>query len=199
MTDEKLKDDISWIKQMAEEGRKSPIAGSIIAIWWGSISFIMMLVHWAALTALIPLPIENIGWAWLAYVIIGSLGTYVLVKKMESQPGAKSMNNQIAGSAWMLASAGIFTFSIGSVIAVFGFGVPYWIFNAILPVALICWGMANGIAALLTGNKKSGLVAALSYLFALAMFPFLLSATIYLIAAFAILLIAVLSALAQGK
>ncbi|GEM_PF-4187487 len=197
--DKKLKDEITWMKQLAEEGRNSPIAGGIVGIWWGLLSFVMMMVHWGVMTSRLPMPIQNVGWLWLAYVIVGSLGTYLLVRRMLGEPGADSMNSQIAGSTWMLASAGIFTFSLGSVIGMFGFGVPYWIFNAILPVALICYGIANGVAALLTGNLRSGLVSAASYALALVMFPFLLTSTIYLIAAFAILFIAVMSALSQGK
>jgi hypothetical protein len=157
----------------------------------------MMLVHWGVLTNRLPLSIENIGWAWLAYVILGSLGTFILVKKIENKPGYKSMNSKIAGSTWMLSSVGISTFSLGSVIAAFGFDVPFWIFNAILPVALICYGIANGVVALLTSNRISGFAAAISFAFALIMFPFLLSPTIYLIAAFAILFVAVMSALSQ--
>ncbi len=199
MDNENLKQEISWLKEMAQEGRNSPIVGGIIGIWWGIISFIMMLIHWATITSKIPLPIENIGWAWLAYVIIGSIGTFALVKKLEDKPGFNSMNSRVIGSTWMLASAGIFTFSLGSVIATFGFGAPYWIFNIILPVALICWGIANGVAASLSGKKAFGFAAGISFMLALIMFTFLLSPTIYLIAAFAILFISIISALSQGK
>ncbi|MCF6344006.1 MAG: hypothetical protein L3J15_04925 [Devosiaceae bacterium] len=199
MDNEKLTQEISWLKEMAQEGRNSPIVGGIIGIWWGIISFVMMLIHWASITSNIPLAIENIGWAWLAYMIIGSIGTFVLVKKLEDKPGFNSMTSRIIGSTWMLTSAGIFTFTLGSVIATFGFGMPYWIFNIILPVALICWGIANGVAASLSGRKAFGFAAGISFLLALIMFAFLLSPTIYLIAAFAILFISIMSALLQGK
>lgn len=198
MVDEKLKDDIAWLKHIAEEGQNSSVVGGIIGVWWGVISFIMMLFQWAVLTNRVGFPIKEIGWVWFAYVIIGTIGTFVLVKKLQDKPGFKSVNSQIAGTAWMFLSAGIITFAIGSIIAV-SYGVPFWIFNAILPVALICYGMANGVMAQVSGNKVSIFAAMISFFFALLMFPFLLSPTIYLIAAFAILIVAIMSGFSQGK
>lgn len=198
MTDEKLREDINWMKQMAEEGKKSSVVGGIIGIWWGLISFVMMLLQWAVLTGRLNFPIENIGWVWLAYVMVGSAGTMALVNRLQQKPGFKSVNSQIAGTVWMLASAGVFTFAIGCIVAA-AYGAPTWIFNAILPVALICYGIANGVVAHISGNRLSIYAAISSFAFALMLFPFLPSPTIYLIAAFAILIVAVMSSFSQGK
>ena len=174
MANTQLQDEISYMKQMAEDGRKAPIAGGIIGVWWGDLTFVMLLVHWATLTDRLPLAIHNIGWVWLIYGVIGSIGTYVLVKKGENSPGANSVNSQVGGIAWMLSSFGILTFTIGSVIATSGFDLPLWLFNVILPVALICYGIVIGVIGTLTMNRKSGVVSGLSFLFAIGMFPFLL-------------------------
>jgi len=198
MSNEKLKDDINWIKQMAEEGRNSPINGDVIGVWWGVISCITMLVHWGVMSNNLPITIENVGFVWLTYIIIGYVGTFILVKNLKNKPGFDSINNKIAGSTWMLASAGIFTFYIGSIIATLSFNVPFWIFNAILPVAFICYGIAHGVAAILVNNRVSGFMAAISFVLALVMFPFLLSPTIYLIAAFAILFVGIMPAVSQA-
>jgi len=198
MSNEKLKDDISWIKQMAEEGKNSPIKGHVIGVWWGVISFIVMLVHWGVVSDNLPIAIENVGFVWLAYILVGSIGTFILIKNLKNKPGFDSINNRVAGSTWMLASAGIFTFYIGSIIATLSFSVPFWIFNAILPVAFICYGIAHGVAAILVSNRVSGFMAAISFVLALIMFPFLLSPTIYLIAAFAILFVGITPAISQA-
>ncbi len=198
MTNETLKDDIGWIKQIAEEGKNTPIKGTVIGVWWGIISFIVMIIHWAVLKSYLPLSIDYIGWVWLGYVVIGNIGTFILIKNLKSVPEFNSINSRLAGATWMLASAGILTFSIGVVIAVFGYDLPYWIFNIILPVALICYGIANGVVATLTNSKAGGFIAVISFISALIMFPFLLSPTVYLIAAFAILLIGTMPAILQA-
>ncbi len=199
MADEKLKEDIDWIKQIAEEGKKSSVVGGIIGIWWGVISFIMMIVHWAVLTEKLNFSIKNIGWFWLAYLVIGTIGTVILSNKLRQKPGFNSLNSQIAGTIWMFVGIGIVTFLVGSFIATFYFNAPYWLFNAILPVALICYGIAIGLIAQISSNRLSIYAAILSFVFALIMFPFLLSPTIYLIAAFAILIVAIMSSFSEGK
>lgn len=192
MSDEKLKNEIEWMKQLAEQGRTAPVLGGSIGIWWGSLSFVMMLVHWGALTQRLPIAIESIGWWWLSYGVIGSIGTVFLSQKLREKSGANSLSNRVSGIAWMLAGIGIFTFAIGVVIGVFTFGAPYWLFNVILPVAFICYGIAHGVAGALTSSRVSSSTAAVSFVLALVLFPFLLGSTIYLIAAFAVLLIVVL-------
>ncbi len=199
MSDENLRDEIAWMKQLAEEGRDAPILGSSIGVWWGTISFVMMLVHWGALTGRIPIAIENIGLWWVSYAIIGSIGTALVVQSMRGKSGANSLGSRVSGAAWMLAGVGIFAFVIGCVIATFAYGAPFWIFNVILPVAFICYGIAFGMIGLLVRNLASGITAAVSFTVALLMFPFLLGSTIYLIAAFAILLVTVLPLVVQGK
>jgi len=77
--------------------------------------------------------------------------------------------------------------------------VPYWIFNTFLLVALICWGIANGVAASLSGRKAFGFAAGIIFLLALIMFAFLQNPRIYLITAFTILFISIMSAISQGK
>ena len=199
MTDEKLRDEIAWMKQLAEEGRNAPILGSAIGVWWGAISFIMMLVHWGALTERLPISIADIGLWWMSYAIVGSIGTALLVRKMQGKSGANSLGSRVSGAVWMLAGVGIFTFVIGCVVAAFAYGAPYWMFNVILPVAFICYGIAFGVIGLLVRNLASGITAAVSFVLALLMFPFLLGSTIYLITAFAILLVTVLPLVLQGK
>jgi hypothetical protein len=199
MSDAKLRDDIVWMKQLAEEGRHAPLTGGIISIWWGVISFVMMLVQWGVLTGQLPLAIENLGMGWLVYSIIGVGGTAVLLKRIQEKPGAGSMSNRVSGAAWMMAGAGIFIFAIGVVIAVSAYGAPYWMFNTILPVAFVCYGIAFGVIGLLAGNRISGITAVISFGLALIMFLFLLTATLYLVAAFSILLITVLPVVAQKR
>ncbi len=195
MKEEKLKQDIEFIKQMAQEGRKSSIKGNEIGVFWGIISFIMILIHWGAATSFLPISLKIIGWFWLAFIIIGNLGTFILVKKLKNTPGFDSINNKIAGASWMLVGAGIIIFSIGIIIAVYSLGAPFWMFNLIFPVALICYAIANGIESAIIGHYFPAILSALCFIIALIMFPLLLSPTIYLIAAFATLIIGVLPAI----
>jgi len=199
MTQEQMREDIAWMKQLADEGRGAPLTGGSISIWWGLISFIMLLVHWGSVTEKLPIPIEAIGIGWILYAILGSIGTFFLKKRLKNAPGASAIGNQAASAAWMMVLVGIFTFWLGCGLAVYFAHVSWWIFNAILPVSFLCYGIAYGVTAKLAKNPASGFASAVSFALALALMPFLQSPTLYLIAAFAILVVTVVPTLMRGS
>ncbi len=128
MDNEKLNQEINWLKEMAQEGRNSPIAGGIIGIWRGIISFIMMLIHWASITSKIALPIENISWAWLAYMIIGSIGRFVLVKKLEDRLDFNSMTLGLLAQLGCLPALGFSHLRLAVC------NCSFWLWRAILDI-----------------------------------------------------------------
>ncbi len=194
---QKLQNEIAWMKEMTEQGRTGPVLGGSIGVWWGLLSFVMMLVHWGALVGRLPVSITDIGWFWSAYVVIGLAGTIILARRMQTAPGAGTLSNRISGVAWMLAGAGIFSFMGGVVIATFVLGAPFWLFNLILPVAFICYGIAFGVGAALRGDGIGGVAAGASFVAALAMFPFVLGTSVYLLGALGVLAVGVVPVLAR--
>ncbi|MBL1431190.1 MAG: hypothetical protein COA60_006760 [Robiginitomaculum sp.] len=189
MSTEKMQEDINWIKQMAEEGRDAPLSGSSIGVWWAILTSLMMLLHWATLSGYMPFAIQYIGLGWLSYAVLGFIGTIVLGKKIQRKGGARSINDRVLSATWAMFGAGISTFSIGVVIAVFVTEIPYWLFNVIMPVSFIGYGIANGITAVLSKNKISTLSAIASFVLALIMMTMLNNVNLYLIAAIGVLVV----------
>lgn len=189
MSTEKMQEDINWIKQLAEEGRNQPLSDGIIGIWWAVLTSAMMLMHWATLTGKMPFTIQYIGLAWLSYAVIGYVGTMVLVKKIKQKGGGSSLGDRVSSASWSMFGAGISSFFIGVAIAVFYAGAPYWVFNIILPVSFFGYGIANGVTAMLSKDRASGIAAILSFLSVIVLMSLLMSNTIYLVAAIAVLLV----------
>ncbi|MCF6292614.1 MAG: hypothetical protein L3J04_04380 [Robiginitomaculum sp.] len=189
MSTEKIQQDINWIKQLAEEGRNQPLSDGIIGIWWAVLTSAMMLLHWATLTGLMPFAIQYIGFVWITYSLIGYVGTMVLVKKIKKKGGGYSLSDRVSSASWSMFGAGITSFFIGVAIAVFYADAPYWVFNIILPVSFFGYGIANGVTAMLSKNRASGFAAALSFLSVIVLMSLLMTATIYLVAAIAVLIV----------
>jgi len=189
MTNETINAEITRMRELAEEGRNAPLTGGNIGLWWGGLTSLMLLTHWATVTDRMPWPIQYIGLGWIAYMVIGNIGTAILVKKINRNPDSNALSNQVASAAWMMAMIAMLTFVIGVAIAVFFNGVPSWLFNAILPVSFICYGLAYGITAKLAKDRPSGIAAITSFVVALIMIPFLLQSVLYLFAAFSVLVV----------
>lgn len=192
MIDQKAQQEITWIKQMAEEGRNGPLLGGSISIWWGGLGFVMLLIHWATLAEYMPWPIGYIGIGWFLFAVIGVIGTVILGKRLQNTPGVSAISNQVSSAAWTMVMFGIFSFVAGCVFAVVFGGAPPWVFNGILPVAFICYGIAYGVTAKLTKNRSCFLASMASFLLAPVLMALLLSNTVYLLAAFGVLLVMVL-------
>jgi len=189
MSTEKMQDDIAWIKQLAEEGRSQPLSDGVIGIWWAVLTSAMMLLHWATLIGSMPFTIQYIGFAWVGYSLIGYAGTMVLVRRIKKRGGGSSLSDRVSAASWSMFGAGITSFFIGVAIAVFAMGVPYWIFNIILPVSFFGYGIANGVTAMLSKNRASGFAAALSFFAVIILMSLLMTTTIYLVAAIAVLIV----------
>lgn len=189
MSSEKMQEDINWIKQLAEEGRSAPLSDGIIGIWWAVLTSAMMLLHWATAIGKMPFTIQYIGFAWVIYSLIGYAGTMVLVKKIKRKGGGFSLSDRVSAASWTMFGAGISSFFIGVAIAVFYAGAPYWVFNIILPVSFFGYGIANGVTAMLSKNRASGIAAFLSFLSVIVLMSLLMTNTIYLVAAIAVLIV----------
>ncbi len=189
MNNEKMQEDISWIRQLAEDGRNAPLSGGSISIWWAVLTSAMMLIHWATLSGYMPFSIAYIGFGWISYAVIGFIGTMVLAKKIKKAGGGNSIGDRVSSASWAMFGAGITSFFIGCVLAVFVVDSPYWLFNLLLPVAFIGYGIAHGVTAMIARKSSSGRAAILSFVLATLMMLLLTNPAIYLLAAIGVLLV----------
>lgn len=180
--------DLAYLKDMAEGGAKAPLLGQPIAFWWGGLSFVMMIIHWATLQGHMPWQINVIGFGWLVYAAIGVAGTFLLQKRISKQPGAGSLGNRMTESVWKMVMFGIFAYVGGCVLAVAFAAKPVWLFDTILPMAFVLYGLAYGATARFLHNRLAGMAAVTSLVFAIVSLAFVATPTVYLITAVGILL-----------
>jgi hypothetical protein len=109
-----LRDDIAFVRALAEEGRQSPYRGDVAlaaGVIWGSAS----LYSWSVVSQVWHPPggFSSIGWGWMAamaaFAIVGvPLGIY----------NARPDTNRAAAAAWSGVGLACLTISVGAGIAI---------------------------------------------------------------------------------
>lgn len=187
MTDDKLqsiKDDIAYMKALAQEGRQAPILGGAILIAAGLIFATASLGQWALIKGVLPWGVAGSGPLWLGALAIFFVVLFALVTRMKSRAkaGATSAANRASRAVWTSTGYTIFALGIVLVIAqirlkdpaiiylfpslilaLYGTG---WAVNAAMAghrwmtaAAFVSWGAAIGVS-LLSGTADQYLAYA---------------------------------------
>ncbi len=183
-------DDLAYVRDLAERGEAAPLIGGRFALWWGGLTAAMMLLHWSARTGNAPFPIDYIGLAWIAYGMIGGLGTWALDALFEDAAGASAVNNRLASTVWTMIGIPIFLYAVGVGFGV-GLGVaPMAAFDTILGVAFALYTLAFYAVGRFSRDKVMLGFAAISALATLVSGLLIGQPTLYLAAAAFVLLTA---------
>lgn len=97
---ETLRDDIAFMRAMAEEGRSAPLLGGAILTGMGLIYAAASLVQWAVLTHMINASPAILPYVWLAAVLISISVMAVFRRGLAAKPGAASPANRAVRIAW---------------------------------------------------------------------------------------------------
>jgi len=89
---------------LAKDGASTPLLGGRIGLMWGFLLALVFFGQWAILTKTLNIPPNNIGFLWLAFAIIGSIGSAVMGHKIDQKPGANSVANRIETYVWIMFS-----------------------------------------------------------------------------------------------
>ena len=92
--------DIQFLKQMAEQGQKSPLQGGEHGVLWGGMFSLSALFAYAVVAKLIPLPSWTIALAFIGPAPIGLLAGQYLNKKYGGTSGGFSFGNKTSAAAW---------------------------------------------------------------------------------------------------
>lgn len=158
------RDDLAYIRQLAESGASAPLIGGRFMAWWG----LLVVAGWTAQHFAIHGVIGDGGGAifgiiWIAFGAIGATGQALIRRTMPAKAGAGSAGNRAARVVWAAGA-----FAIGSmVVGVLwlsrsaGFGVFDWI----VPVAFAVYA----VALLATGSLAGERIVTLAGVGAVAM------------------------------
>lgn len=158
-----LRDDIAFIKALAQEGRKAPLLGGSILMLAGSVFGLASFGHWAIASGVVNVTPWAYAWMWGAATLVFLTGLFTLSARIDRRPGAASSVNKASGAAWAAVGGAIFTLALA-------LGVVAWKVDR--PEALV-WFFPSMITALYgTGWLVSGEMASKSWIKFLAFAAF---------------------------
>ncbi|MDB5475892.1 MAG: hypothetical protein JWP49_1403 [Phenylobacterium sp.] len=155
MTDNQqaLREDIAFMRSLAEAGRQSPMMGGSILMSAGLIYAACAFITWFAATYPVSplfMPILWFGGTGLFFVVLFAL---------RGRLGPKSDSNRAAGLVWSGAGWAIFTIVLS--LMLMGYRANgWWIMGAICPIVLATYGAAWMVGGILT---KAGWMRAVGF------------------------------------
>lgn len=191
MTEEKiqtLKDDIAFMRALAQEGSSAPLLGGSILVAAGVTFAVAGLVHWSVMSDLVNLPKETVGLVWPAALVV-FLGLLVWLRRGGAvRPGAHSPGNRASSAAW--ASMGWSIFVISLAIAILSARTHSYIPTLIFPpLILSLYGMGWSVAAAMARKRWLWMTAVGSYAAALLVAWLAVDPVVYLVYSAALLLL----------
>jgi hypothetical protein len=146
MTDQNaIRDDIAFMRALAEEGRQVPFVGGQILVISGLCFGTASLATWGSLT----FDVLVSSWSFIAIWSIGMAGFLAFLFASKRRQRARGAPSRAIGVAWSAAGWSIVFVGLSlAVMAVRG-NDPY-VANAFLPLVLSIYGSAWFVAAALT-------------------------------------------------
>lgn len=191
MTDDKiqsLKDDIAFMRALAQEGSATPLLGGSIMIAAGVTFGVAGLVHWAVVTRLLNVPQGMLGIVWLAALVV-FLGLLMWLRRGgDARPGAKSPINRASGTAF--GAMGWTIFVIALAIGILSWRTQSYIPTLIFPPLILgLYGMGWCVAAAMTGKRWIWMTAIGAYAAALLVAWLSIDPVVYLVYSASLLLL----------
>jgi len=154
MTKSEILDDLDYVKTLAEEGKNAPLLGGRFGLWWGIMFCTALFAHWASLKGIGPLPIEMIGFVWVAFGIIGSIGSAVLGRSLAGKPGIASVNNRVAEALWTGNAILLFIYSASAFLSAALGKVGFTVMDTIIPIAFGLYALTAYVLARISRDKS---------------------------------------------
>lgn len=177
-----VRDDIAFMRALAEEGTQVPLLGGGISLAAGLIFAAASVVHWAVVQDVLQVPEWTLMIIWIGAGTIFGVICNLLIRRSNAQPGASSSVNKATGSAWSAVGFAIFAMFL-ALFAMVWATKNGAIFNVFPVLILALYGAAWSVAADLSGRFWIRIVSLGS--FAAAVIMGLLAVSPYLMLAYA--------------
>lgn len=157
-----IRDDLAYMRALADEGRRTPLLGGSILIAAGLIYAPAALAHWAVLAGVLDVERTVLNVIWGVAVAGFLIALFVLKARLGGKPGAWSMANKVSGAAW--GGLGGASFAIGLSLFAAVYRTGDWIFMSLFPpVILALYGTAWIVGAALSDRAWMKWVAVASF------------------------------------
>ncbi len=164
-----LREDISYMRRLAEQGRSGPILGGMFLAAAGLVFGATCFVDWAARSGWLPI----FGWGFL-YLWLGAFAVFgviwfALYYRLRSFPGkAASPSNAAFGVAWSACAIGVMV-AFASVEIIAAVIKSPIVLNAYIPTLFAFYGVAWFSSAAMARRPWMFAAAAGSFAFSLIM------------------------------
>lgn len=190
-----IRDDLAYMRALADEGRRVPLLGGSILVAAGLIYGTAALAHWAIFAGLLDVAPGALNVIWGVAVVAFLIALFVLKARLGTRPGAAAMANRVSGVAWGAMGGASFAIGVSLFAAVWKTGD--WIFMGLFPpVILALYGSAWIVGSALSDRPWLKWVAIASYAAAVGSALLIGETAQYLVYAVAFLLLSVLPGLA---
>jgi hypothetical protein len=186
-----VRDDIAFMRALAEEGRSAPLLGGAIMVTAGAVFGGASLAHFAIASSNAAANPWIYPALWMGAGGLFSVILSVLKTRYRGRAGALSPGNRAMRAVWQGVAWAILALFVTLGVASWKLANPV-VFGLFPSAILVLYGAAWTLAAKMSGPRWMGWIAALSFVSAAVMPLFLDDAKIYLAYAVALGLTAVL-------
>lgn len=151
-TADAAREDLRYVRQLAESGAHAPLLGGRFMAWWGLLLTIAYVAHHLALTGRIGDGGSVFAIIWGGFSAFGIVGQLALARTMPAKAGAGSAANRASPTVWVAAAASIGAMVVGSWFAARSGAGPA-AFDGIVPVAFAVYACALVVTGSLARNK----------------------------------------------
>ncbi|MEO0786513.1 MAG: hypothetical protein AAFY10_12520 [Pseudomonadota bacterium] len=184
MTDTATKDDLEFLRDMADAGAHAPLLGGRFLAWWGAIITLAYGAHYLMVTGAMGLQPWMIPIMWVSAIAFALVGYFVLgALYPRDKPGSSSPGNR-ASVVWRSAGLSIFAFFMGAQWAFHQSDNNYAIFDWSLPLVFAVYGCALMVTGALAKDKFVQGAAWLALVLVAATTARIQSPDVYILAAF---------------
>lgn len=147
-----LREDITYMKALADEGSRGPLLGGAILVAAGLIFGGASIVEWALQTGLLNLPEVGHLYLWGGTGILFTLSLIVLIQRQKGRPGNMSPANRAFANAWMGVGLAIFALSVSISLLIYKSGseIPALVFPSLI---FALYGSGWAVSAAMSGQK----------------------------------------------
>ncbi len=162
-----LRDDVAFMRGLAEQGRNAPLLGGSIAAAAGLLFGGTSLLTYARLAGWVDTPVSVLNWVWMGAFFLFMLVLIGVSRATRARSGRNSTANQASGAAW--GGVGFAIFAIFGAFIFASARTQEWIIMTMLcPVILALYGAAWSVAGAMSGKMWMKGVAGLALVLAVA-------------------------------
>jgi len=183
MTKEQIIADLDYASTLAKEGAQTPLMGGPIGLMWGILLTVTLFTQWLILSRILPWSEQSLGFLWLAFAVIGGLGSFILGRRIDAKPGSNSVANRVETYVWLMFVAMTATLFIGIILNLILQESTPRLFDLMPVIAFAGQGLAYGVVANLTKLGWVRMASLASFAASMICFAVYGTVDIYLIAA----------------